>query len=91
MVFCRMIASGVRRLSRSFYGESLSTSQHRASSFAEIPRDRASRKIGPQVVSQTQSDGDLAELKQSLDEKAPAAPSMAKKLSKINLKKLKIW
>jgi hypothetical protein len=119
-IFRRIIASGVRRLSRSFYGgsgDSLNQSPRRTGSFAEPTgsggtgngsgrqplrrphRSHLARKVASQLP---HSDGELSDLEQLSSATAakntenPAEnPSnqqnMTKKLSKINLRKLKIW
>ena len=116
--FCfpsRMIASSVRRISRSFYSasnETLNTSHHRTGSFAEISgvtrQSVVARKIAQQRFNQTsQSDSDLPELEKKVVEpivttppssspstsscQEPSQTPVSKKLSKINLRKLKIW
>ena len=118
--FCflsRMIASSVRRISRSFYSasnETLNTSHHRTGSFAEISgvtrQSVVARKIAQQRFNQTsQSDSDLPELEKKVVEPIVTTPpssspssstpscqessnaTVSKKLSKINLRKLKIW
>jgi len=111
----RMIASSVRRISRSFYSasnETLNTSHHRTGSFAEISgvtrQSVVARKIAQQRFNQTsQSDSDLPELEKKVVEpivttppssspstsscQEPSQTPVSKKLSKINLRKLKIW
>ena len=111
----RMIASSVRRISRSFYSasnETLNTSHHRTGSFAEISgvtrQSVVARKIAQQRFNQTsQSDSDLPELEKKVVEpivttppssspstsscQEPSQTPVSKKLSRINLRKLKIW
>ena len=119
-----MIASSVRRISRSFYSasnENLSTSHHRTGSFAEISgvtrQSVVARKIAQQRFaanhSQSQSDSDIPDLqaeksKTTVEPQPPTVQTcqtlppnstasqesstpVGRKLSKINLRKLKIW
>ena len=113
-----MIASSVRRISRSFYSasnENLSTSHHRTGSFAEISgvtrQSVVARKIAQQRFaanhSQSQSDSDIPDLKKESKAESPSlqpcqtsnlttsqestGTPVGRKLSKINLRKLKIW
>ena len=116
--FSRMIASSVRRISRSFYSasnETLNTSHHRTGSFAEISgvtrQSVVARKIAnnKRFNQTSQSDSDLPELEKKVVEPIVTTPpssspssstpscqessnaTVSKKLSKINLRKLKIW
>merc|ERR1712141_305828 len=78
----RMIASSVRRISRSFYSasnETLNTSHHRTGSFAEISgvtrQSVVARKIAQQRFNQTsQSDSDLPELEKKVVEPIVTTP-----------------
>ena len=80
-------------------------SHHRTGSFAELTGGAGSgsgiQRPGPaarriaaaaaqQKIGQTQSDGDLQGIDNNAKAEATEAP-ISKKLSKINLRKLKIW
>ena len=103
-----MIASSVRRISRSFYSasnENLSTSHHRTGSFAEISgitrQSVVARKIAQQRFKETQSDTDLPDLEKKAENiqssqsttqnSSQESTPVGRKLSKMNLRKLKIW